>query len=433
MNANEKLSKIPVTVSSSPFRGQRLAWMRLLVKYGVLIVLLLIPILGIFRIDIASGFVILDRQIWFGDFYIVFGFWLAFACSAILFYSSVGTAFCGWVCPQSTFSDLMDSLTKKLLGKRAVIDWENLTSKVANKKNRPLNWFILIIGVILTAMLVSFIPLIYFIPPEAIWAFVTLSPSDHFANSLYWIYGVFVSLAAVNLAVVRHYICRFMCIYRIWQYLFKTSDALHIAYDSERKADCEKCNFCLKACMVEIDPRQIGTYDSCTNCGACITACDELHEKKNERGLLSFEFGKRHNKEELAQHTFSTIKQRSRWTLGAMALGLSLFIFGLINYQPYNLAVYKSDKHQGEQIHEYRVNVANKIYGKGEVSLYVEGLAPSEYSLSRNKLIFDDAGRLDAFIQVKNSLAPGLHRFVVRAESIDGWTKEVSLRHFVTK
>ena len=432
MKANEELAKIPIVTTSGSFRGQNLERLRFLSKYGILIVLLLIPILGIFRIDVSSGFIILDRQIWFGDFYIVFGFWLAFACMAIMFYSTVGTAFCGWVCPQNTFSSMMDDLTKKLLGKRAVVDWENLKSKIAGKKNKPLNWLLLTISILAVSMVVAFIPLMYFIPPDAIWAFVTFTPTENFSGSLYWIYGVFVSIAAVNLGVVRHYVCRFMCIYRMWQYLFKTSDSLHIDYDETRKADCEKCNYCVKACMVDIDPRSTATFDSCTNCGACITACDELHAKTEELGLLKFSFGKRRNKEIIAQHSISTLKQRSRWVLSVMSLGLGLFIYGLVDYEQYHLAVYKSDKHQGDQISEYRVNVANKIFEPGQVFITIDGLKPSEYKVSDTGLTFDSVGRGDIFINVNKDLAPGLHSFIVRAKSKDGWEDFVRLQHFVT-
>ena len=432
MKANEALAKIPIITTSGPFRGQGLERMRFLSKYGILIVLLLIPILGIFRIDVSSGFVVLDRQIWFSDFHIVFGFWLAFACMAIMFYSTVGTAFCGWVCPQNTFSSLMDDLTKKLLGKRAVVDWEDLKSKVSGKKNKAINWILLTLGVFATAMVVSFLPLMYFIPPDAIWAFVTFTPTESFSGSLYWIYGVFVSIAAVNLGVVRHYVCRFMCIYRMWQYLFKTSDALHIDYDETRKQDCEKCNYCVKACMVDIDPRSTATFDSCTNCGACISACDELHSKKEEPGLLKFRFGQRRNKEVIAQHSIATLKQRSRWVLSVMSLGLALFIYGLVNYEPYHLAVYKSDAYQGNQINQYRINVANKTYHPGKVTITIEGLKPDEYKITGTQLTFDSVGRDDIFIDVNSTLSPGLHSFIVRAESKDGWKEHVRLQHFVT-
>jgi len=431
MKANDSLSKIPVVVKTSvtPDHLQRY---RFLTKFGVLILLLLIPMLGIFRIDVSSGFIVLNRQIWFSDFHIVFGFWLALACTAIMFYSTVGTAFCGWVCPQNTFSTLMDSLTKRLLGKRAVIDWENVKSKVAAKKNKILNWFLLSMGILVSSLVLAILPIIYFISPEAIFSFLTLQPHASVSNSLYWIYSVFVVLVAVNLGVVRHYVCRFMCIYRMWQYLFKTSDSLHIEYDQSRKQECEKCNYCTVACMVDIDPRKTETFDSCTNCGACITACNSLHAKKNENGLLSFRFGRRKNKEVLTQRSISTLKVRSRWVLPVLTFGLLMFSFGMFKYNPYHLAVYKSDKHQGTQIHEYRINIANKIYQSGHVKVTVLGLGEMDYSLSGEAVEFSDAGRRDIFLTVKKDLTPGLHSFIVKAESDDGWQDQVQLQHFVT-
>ena len=430
MKANESLSKIPV-VQVTAYKPDGLQWKRAASKYGFILLLLLIPILGIFRIDVSSGFIFMGREIWFGDFFVVFGFWLALACTAILFYSTVGTAFCGWVCPQNTFSTIMDSITTKLLGKRALIDWEGQSGKIANKKNKPLNWILLIIQTFLISMLVAFIPLMYFIPPAGILSFVTFQPNESIPGSLYWIYSVFVFIIAVNFGVVRHYFCRYMCVYRMWQFLFKTTDALHLEYDESRKEECEKCNYCVTSCMVDIDPRNTNTYDSCTNCGACVTACNSLHVKKNQPGLLKLKFGKRRNKETLAQRSIASLPQRVRWVLPVWALGAGMFTWGLIAYQPYHLVVYKSEKHQGSQISEYRVNIAHKIYEDGEVDVTVKGLDENIYSINAHKVAFDSVGRQDLFITIKPGLSNGLHTFIVVAESKDGWKQQMRMQHFV--
>jgi len=430
MKANDSLSKIAV-VPAANYKSDSLKWKRTASKYGFIVLLLLIPILGIFRIDVSSGFIFMGREIWFGDFFIVFGFWLAFACTAILFYSTVGTAFCGWVCPQNTFSSIMDNMTTKLLGKRAVIDWEGKAGKIASKKNKPLNWFLLVLQTVLLSMLVAFIPLMYFIPPDAILSFVTFQPNEKLPGSLYWIYTVFIFIIAVNFGVVRHYYCRYMCIYRMWQFLFKTTDGLHLDYDESRKADCEKCNYCVTSCMVDIDPRNTNTYDSCINCGACVVACNEIHEKKSEPGLLKLKFGRRRNKEYLASRSIATLPARISWVLPVWFLGVGMFVWGLIAYQPYHLAVYKSEKDQGAQISEYRVNIAHKIYEPGDVSISVEGLDGDYYSVSSNKVIFDSVGRRDLYVQIKPGLPKGLHSFVVKAESESGWKKQIRMQHFV--
>ena len=433
MKINESIAKIPVIATTKP-KPRSLDVKRGLSKFTVILVLLLIPTLGIFRVDVSSGFVIMDKQIWFSDFFIVFGFWLALACTFIMFYSTVGTAFCGWVCPQNTFSNLMDAMTKKLLGKRAVIDWENKASKVADRKNKPLNWVLLIVQIIAVSMLVALLPLIYFISPSAIWAFVTFQPHETITNSLYWIYFVFVFITAVNLGVVRHYFCRYMCVYRMWQFLFKTSDTLHIDYDESRKADCEKCNYCTTVCMVDIDPRNTSTFDSCTNCGACISACRQVHEKHNQPGLLKFKFGKRRNKELLGQRSLTGLAQRSRVVIPVMLFGIGMYVWGLVQYEPFHLAVYKSEKHQGEQIDEYRVNIANKLYEPGMVKIEILGLDASAYSITRRAHNFDDVGRFDSFITVNDTLEPGLYSFIVVASSEDRqWEKRIRMQHFVKR
>jgi len=429
MKAKENLQSIPV-VSVESYKPDGLKWKRFASKYAFILILLLIPILGIFRIDVSSGFIFMGREIWFGDFFIVFGFWLALACTAIMFYSTVGTAFCGWVCPQNTFSTIMDNITTKLLGKRAIIDWENKSGKVANKKNKPLNWLFLVVQTILLSMIVAFLPLMYFIPPEAILAFVTFQPSDQITGSLYWIYTVFVFIIAVNLGVVRHYFCRYMCVYRMWQFLFKTTDGLHLDYDESRKQECEKCNYCVTACMVDIDPRNTNTFDSCTNCGACITACNTLHAKKGVPGLLKLRFGKRRNKVHLAQRSMATLPERIRWVLPVWMFGALMFAWGLYSYNPYHLAVYKSEINQGDQISEYRINIAHKIYEPGDVSIRVQGLESHEYTLSKNEMLFDSVGRQDAYVTIQSGLTGGLHRFTVIAESKDGWRKQVRMQHF---
>ena len=434
MSANEALSKIPV-VSQGSIKPDGLRWKRKAFQIGFILTLILIPLLGIFRIDVSSGFVVLDRQIWFSDFSIVFGFWLAIACSFILLYSFVGTAFCGWACPQNSFSSLADQMTSKFLGKRAVIDWEKAkTVKIAAHKNKWANWILLGVSILLISMVVSIIPLLYFVEPAMAWDFFTFQDDSDSAYSIRWIYMVLVFIAFVNYAVVRQYVCRYMCIYRMWQYLFKTKETLHIDYDSSRKSDCEKCSYCLTQCMVGIDPRSTNMFDSCTNCGACITACNAMHVKKQEPGLLSFRFGERRNKyHSNAMHRLAHFKVRAMWVMPVWFLGASLFAWGLWSYNPFHLAMYKSDIHQGDQVTEYRINIASKLFVGGAVEVEVEGLEPNQYTISSNRIDFETVGRQDIFLRLDEGLAPGAYNFIVRAKSKTGWETFSRMNHFVTK
>lgn len=436
MSSNISFKQIPIVVESAG--RANLGRLRSYSRILVLAALILIPLTGVFRIDLSSGFVIFNKQIWFSDFFIVFGFWLAAACSLILLYSTMGTVFCGWACPQNTASTWANQLTSRLLGKRAILNWGDETKqvKLSAGKNHWQNWLSLGVRLTAIAMLLAMIPMLYFLPPGAIWSFVTLQPDERFTASLYWIYAVFVFLTLTNIALIRHYVCRYMCIYRIWQYLFKTRDTLHIQYDASRGDACAKCNFCVTSCPVEIDPRNTATFDSCTNCGECISACDSLYEKHGKKGLLQYKFGPRQKLESLmtaGTKSLSGVLQRASWVVPVLLLGVGMLTWGIVNYQSYHLSVYRAEIDQGTQLKDYRINIANKSYHPTNVKVRVEGLAPEAYRLDDNLVSFTTAGRKDLNLKISHALPAGFYTISVIAESDDGWRDRYQIQHIVGK
>ncbi len=434
MSENTTFKRIPIV--AEPPRRANVGRIRMSTRVAALAILILIPITGLFRIDISSGFIILDRQIWFSDFFIVFGFWLSAACLLVILYSTMGTVFCGYVCPQGTASSWANNITSRLLGKRALINWgdEDKPSRLSSGKNHWSNWLQLSVKMLGAAMLLSIIPMLYFLPPDASWAFVTLQEDARFTNSLYWIYSVFVFITLANIALMRHYVCRYMCIYRMWQYLFKTKDTLHIQYDASRSDACTKCNYCVTVCPVDIDPRNTATFDSCTNCGECITACDSLHRKHGEPGLLSYKFGPRDDKiTGNNRMDLSTLTQRVSWVLPVFLLAVSLFTWGLIDYDPNHMSVYRAEIEHGDTTRDYRINIANKLYHPAEVTLRVEGLSPDMYRLDEDSVAFTTAGRHNVNLHIKDGLPKGLHTISVHAQSTNGWQSRFQIQHLVER
>jgi len=431
MSSQRNLSGIPIVVEA--LTGQQaLHWRRRVTQWGTLLLLVLIPVSGLFRIDpLAGAFVILDRQIWWSDFLLVFGFWLLLASSLVLLYSAVGTAFCGWSCPQNTMSEFANWLNQKLLGKRAKLELDGVAMTVGSQKNKLINWFSLGSIMLLMSMFGALIPLLYFYPPDVIASFVLFRDDARLAPSIHYIYFIFVILLFLDVAFIRHFWCRFMCIYKVWQHGFKTKNTLRVVYDQNRRDACEKCNFCATACFLDIDPKQIDTYDSCINCGECITACNTLQAKKGQAGLLSFRYET--NIHRGWKNLYNGLSTRTRWTLPVAGLGLLMFLIGIVTYQPYHLAVYQSEKEHGANIRDYRIAISNKRYRRALVSISVLGLNKKQYTLSRPKAIFDDVGRVDLQMQIEPTLKPGLHSFVVRAKSSDGWRENFRVQHFVAK
>lgn len=434
MSSNDSLSNIPITVKEAN-SGISFHMRRRLTQALFLLLLIIIPISGLLRIDpIAGAFVVLDRQIWWADFFLVFGLWILLASGLVMIYSTVGTAFCGWACPQNSLAELANKWTYKLLGKRADVSIAGEKMKVAASKNRFINWFLLGLILLAASMLLALIPLFYFYSPEIIWSFVTFQYDARLASSLHYIYLVFVLVFLVDASFIRHFWCRFMCVYKVWQHGFKTHQTLQVAYDESRSESCEKCNYCNTVCFLGIDPRNTDMYDSCINCGDCIDACNRVQAKNKLPGLLSFSSGVSGKEDSgVLKRNLASMSTRMRWTIPFAVLGLGMFVWGLIDYQYYHLAVYRADTEHGAEIRDYRVAVSNKLYREAELTVSIEGLVKENYSFSDNKARFDGAGRVDLNLHIKPNLEKGLHSFLVRVESADGWKDSYRVQHFVEK
>ena len=434
MSANEALQQIPVQQERVP-GATTLHPARRAVQYLTLLVLVLIPVSGLFRIDVAAGgIILLDRQIWFSDIFIVMGFWIFVASLLIMMYSLVGSVFCGWMCPQNTASEFANMLTYKLLGRRAeMMDMSGEQMHVAVRRKSLLNYLLLGIGLLIPSMLYALIPLLYFFPPSAVWSFMTFRPDPQLAGSLYWIYVVCVAVFLLDIAVIRHLMCKYMCIYRVWQHSFKTRETLHIKYDESRSDHCATCHYCVDSCFLEIDPRKTAVFDSCVNCGECVTACDELHHKSkklNGTGLLRFAIGADQKSKATERGSIASFFLRAKVSSLATAMGAVFFTIGIVGYQSNEFSVYRSEAWHGTKILDYRINIAHKLYHPTDVSLRITGLDANVYQLEKDRVHFDSAGREDVKLHINESLPKGLYRFRVVAKADDGWSGVFDITHF---
>ncbi len=421
------ISKIPVKVIGTAKPGFKLHFARRAVQAGILVLAILIPASGLFRIDpVAGAFVVLNRQIWFSDFFLMTGLWIMIATGAVMLYSVAGTVFCGWACPQNTMAEWANHMTHKLLGKRANVSLEGEAPIVAASKKKALNWAILGISFLLAAMFFGIIPLFYFYPPQVVWSFITFSHDEHLAKSLHYIYFVCVVIILLDISVIRHFWCRFSCIYRVWQHSFKTKQTLHVLYDESRSSECAKCNYCVTACFIDIDPRKTALYDSCINCGECINACDRLHAKEGVKGLLRFEIGERAgSRGKSFRDNVGSLVSRVNWTGPITLLGLSMFVWGLYSYSPFNLSVDRYDS-SGQ---DYQIEVANKLYKPAEMSLHVTGLPAGSYRLDADHFSLDAAKRKKVTLHIDPGLPKGLHAVVIEADSSAGWKGRFRFEH----
>ena len=426
------MADIPVRVIGASPRPTAFHWKRRAVQALTVALAVAVPVSGLLRIDPEAGaFVVVDRQIWFSDFFLMSGLWITLASALVLLYSSAGTVFCGWVCPQNTMSEWANNLTRKLLGKRAELSMSGEAPQVAAAKNKILNWALLGGALLAAAMFFALIPLFYFYPPVMVWHFMTFQHDESLAPSLYWIYSVCVLILFVDIAVIRHFWCRFACIYKVWQHSFKTKQTLHVTYDASRAAECAKCNYCVTTCFISLDPRKTDVYDSCINCGECIDACNRLHAKQQTGGLLRFEMGERTRQGAGGlRNAAVSLLARAKWASAFTALGIALLAWGLWTYEPYHVAVDHADVQKSGTIQDYRIAITSKLYRASELSVQVQGLPPGSYRLSNEDIKLGSAGRGSLTLSVDQNLKRGVYAVVITVSALDGWTGRFRIQHF---
>ena len=308
---------------------------RRIVQIITLLLIVLIPTLGIFQIDLASAsFNVLGRQIWWSNFSFIIGLAIVIVTAPVITYMTVGAVWCGWACPQNLISEWANNLTYKFLGKRADVRVDGKGIVIAEAKNKVVNWVVLGTIFLVASLVLAFVPILLFYPPSDVLAFVNIGSSQKIAKNLQFPYFFTVVFIFIDIAAVRYFFCDYGCFYRMGQRMLKSQDALHVSYDSSRSPDCTKCNYCATSCITAIQPTDIKIHDPCIGCGECIDACNVLHEKSGTRGLLSFMVGKNSGSTTWKQK-FSVISSHFNWLVGAtFLLGCGMMVWGIVMQEP---------------------------------------------------------------------------------------------------
>ena len=246
-------------------------------------------------------FVFLGQVFWPQDLYI-FAFTMILVIVFIVLFTVVfGRIFCGWVCPQTIFMEMVfrkieywiegDWTYQKKLNKQP---WNR--EKIFKKVSK--HGIFLIIS-----FLIGNTFLAYIIGAEELWKIQTEPIAQHaggFAAMVVFsllFYGVFSSL--------REQVCTTICPYGRLQGVLLDDKSIVVAYDNVRgenrakfrkgedreaegKGDCIDCGQCVHVCPTGIDIRN-GTQLECVNCTACIDACDQIMESIDKpKGLIRF-------------------------------------------------------------------------------------------------------------------------------------------------
>ena len=243
-------------------------------------------------------FIFFGVTFWPQDFFIFGIGMLAFILFIVLFTVVFGRVFCGWVCPQTIFLEMVfrrieywiegDAPYQRMLDKSPYN-----TNKIIKRGSKHLIFFLL-------AFIIANTFLAYAIGTDELFKIAKEPLSQHIGGfiSLLIFTGIFYAVYAW----FREQVCLVVCPYGRLQGVMTDRNSIVIAYDyirgeprgkfkkneREDKGDCIDCMQCVKVCPGAIDIRN-GLQLECINCTACIDACDFMMDKVGSpRGLIRY-------------------------------------------------------------------------------------------------------------------------------------------------
>ena len=280
------------------------------VSYFLLMVLVANPFLKIngnqfmmFNV-LERRFNIFGFPFWPQDFYLFVLFMIVGVVFVILFTVIFGRIFCGWICPQTIFLEMVFRRIEYWIegdrGAQIRLSKQEWNAEKIRKKG--FKWVVFLI----ISFFIANIFLAYLIGSDALFKMIEEGPENNRSTliSLLIFTGVFYFI----FAWFREQVCIIACPYGRLQGVLLDNKSINVAYDFVRgekqlgrakfnkqedrtatgKGDCIDCKQCVNVCPTGIDIRN-GTQLECVNCTACIDECDAIMESVNlPKGLIRY-------------------------------------------------------------------------------------------------------------------------------------------------
>lgn len=228
---------------------------------------------------------------WPQDFYLFVLFMIVGVVFVILFTVIFGRIFCGWVCPQTIFLEMVFRRIEYWIeGDRgAQIRLQKQEWNTEKIRKKVVKWTIFLI----ISFFIANVFLAYIISSDELFTMIEEGPENHISTliSLLLFTGVFYFV----FVWFREQVCIIACPYGRLQGVLLDNKSINVAYDFVRgekeigrakfnksedrtatgKGDCIDCKQCVNVCPTGIDIRN-GTQLECINCTACIDECDAI-------------------------------------------------------------------------------------------------------------------------------------------------------------
>ncbi|MFY8188799.1 MAG: cytochrome c oxidase accessory protein CcoG [Flavobacterium sp.] len=241
---------------------------------------------------------------WPQDFFLFVISMIIGVVALALFTVAFGRIFCGWICPQTIFLEMVFRRIEYWIdGDRgAQIRLQKQAWDAEKIRKRVTKWIIFFV----ISFLIANVFTAYLVSSDQLFRMVQDGPKVH--TSTFVAVVIFTCVFYFVFAWFREQVCIIACPYGRLQGALLDNKSIVVAYDHVRgekelgrakfnknedraasgKGDCIDCKQCVHVCPTGIDIRN-GTQLECVNCTACIDECDTIMENVGlPKGLIRY-------------------------------------------------------------------------------------------------------------------------------------------------
>lgn len=283
---------------------------RKIVSWSLLAFLVLAPFIKIngnqfllFNV-VERKFNIFGFLFWPQDFHLFVISMLIGVVFVALFTVVFGRIFCGWICPQTIFMEMVFRRIEYWIdgdrGAQMKLDKQEWNAEKIRK--RVLKWFIFFI----ISFGIANVFLAYLSGSDKLFQMIEEGPKDNLGTLIALL--IFTAVFYFIYVWFREQVCIIACPYGRLQGALLDDKSIIVAYDHVRgekeagrgrmvknedralsgKGDCIDCKLCVHVCPTGIDIRN-GTQLECINCTACIDECNTVMDKVGlPQGLIRY-------------------------------------------------------------------------------------------------------------------------------------------------
>ncbi len=340
-------------------------------------------------------------EIWPQEVYYLTGLLIVAAMTLFLMNALAGRIWCGYLCPQTVWTDLFMWVERVVEGDRrermqrdaGAFDLEAFALKLLKHSF----W-------LLIAWWTGGAWVLYFSDaPTLVVDLLTFQASA----STYTAIFILTFTTYIFAGWMREQVCLYMCPWPRIQAALTDEHALNVTYRADRgeqrmslkKAaqareagqtvgDCIDCNQCVFACPTGVDIRH-GSQLGCIQCGLCIDACDDVMTKVGRpTGLIAYDTDVNiKRRREGLPDIFRPIRWRTMLYVALIAIVGGVMLWQLLHRAPFTVSVIHDRNpvyvklSDGHIRNAYTVRIANMLTDERHFRFHVAGLAGSTVTI----------------------------------------------------